>query len=101
VKLRWSERAVQDLLEIGRYIARDNRSAARTWVERLRKAARRVARHPRAGRIVPEYSRPDLREVLVRTYRIVYRIGDDGIEVVTVFEGHRLLPEDAVLDAEE
>jgi mRNA-degrading endonuclease RelE of RelBE toxin-antitoxin system len=27
--------------------------------------------------------------VFLRTYRIVYRIRDDAIEVLTVFEGHR------------
>jgi hypothetical protein len=29
--------------------------------------------------------------VVLRTYRIVYRIRDDAIEVLTVFEGHRRL----------
>jgi hypothetical protein len=27
----------------------------------------------------------------VRTYRIVYRVIEDGIVVLTVFEGHKLL----------
>ena len=34
----------------------------------------------------------DLREVFVRTYRIVYRIRADEVQVITVFEGHRLFP---------
>jgi len=45
----------------------------------------------------PEYAdRPEIREVLRRTYRIVYRVGDEGIEVLTIFEGHRLFPCGAV-----
>lgn len=32
-----------------------------------------------------------MREVFVRTYRIVYQIKDDAIFVLTVFEGSRLL----------
>lgn len=55
---------------------------------------------PNAGRIVPEVGRPDVREVLLRTYRIVYRVVDDGIVVLTLFEGHRLLGE-LDLDADE
>ena len=94
--LRWSRRAQHDLVEIGRYIARDNRLAARPWVERLRQRARQAADHPQLGRIVPEYSRPDLREVLLQNYRIVYRADDEGIVVITVFEGHRMFPDDAV-----
>ena len=92
MRLRWSRRAKQDLLQIGRYIAKDNRKAARRWVERLRQKARRAAEHPNIGRVVPEHSRPELREVLLRTYRIVYIVTNDSVVVLTVFEGHRLLP---------
>lgn len=48
---------------------------------------------PNTGRIVPEIGRSDVREVFLRTYRIVYRIVDRGIIVLTVFEGHRTLGE--------
>lgn len=46
---------------------------------------------PRTGRIVPEVGREELREVLLGSYRIIYRIATDGIIVLMVFEGHRLL----------
>lgn len=39
--------------------------------------------------MVPELNREDIREVLLRSYRIVYRVRPDGIVVLTVFEGHR------------
>ena len=41
-----------------------------------------------------------VREVFLRSYRIVFRVLDEEIHVVTVFEGHRLLPDDA-LDSED
>jgi toxin ParE1/3/4 len=93
MKLRWSLRAREDLRAVGRYIARDNPKAARAWVARLTAAARTAANLPRAGRIVPEIANPDYREVLLRSYRIVYRIERDGksIVVLMVFEGHKLL----------
>ena len=43
------------------------------------------------GRQVPEFGRKDLRELIVRNYRIVYHLTADRIEIVTVFEGHRLM----------
>lgn len=89
--LRWTERAVGDLLAIGEHIAADNPSAARSWVEKLRQRALKASKMPRTGRVVPEIGRDDVREVFQRTYRIVYRVVDDGIVVLTVFEGHRLL----------
>ncbi len=65
MKLRWTRRSRADLIEIGRYIARDKPGAARRWVERLRRHARAAAKQPRAGRQVPEVGRDNVREVLV------------------------------------
>ncbi len=92
MKLRWSARARADLVDIGRYIALDDRRAARRWVEKLRQRARQAADAPRSGRMVPELERDDLREVLEGNYRIVYQIGPSHIDVVMVIEGHRRLP---------
>ena len=89
--LRWTERAANDLIAIGAYIAADDPTVARAWVENLRQHAVKASKMPRTGRVVPEIARDDVREVFQRTYRIVYRVVDDGIVVLTVFEGHRLL----------
>ncbi len=97
MRLRWTKRARRDLVEIGRFIARDKPMAARRWVERLRQRARSAAELPQTGRKVPEVDRDDVREVLLRNYRIVYRIHGTEIRVLTVFESHRLLPRE-VLD---
>ena len=91
MKLRWADHARRDLLAIGRYIARDNPPAARRSVELLREGARQAAENPLAGRVVPELGRDDVREVFLRSYRIVYRVGEEAVDVLTVFEGHRLL----------
>ena len=92
MKLRWSDHARRDLLAIGRYIDRDKPQAARGWIEQLRERARQAAENPLAGRVVPELGRDDVREVFLRSYRIVYSVGEETVDVLTVFEGHRLLP---------
>ncbi len=101
MKLLWTDRARRDLLEIGRHIARDNPRAARAWVERLRERARKAAESPLAGRVVPERADLEVREVFVRTYRIVYRTFENAIHVLTVFEGHRLFPDNALSDSKD
>ena len=90
-RLRWTLRARADLVAIGRYVARDDARAARRWLEKLRSKAREAAA-PRAGRRVPEVERDDVREMIVGSYRIVYRVERTGISVLTVFEGHRSFP---------
>jgi len=98
MKLLWTDRARKDLIQIGRYIAKDNPQAARRWVELIRQAARRTSRMPLAGRVVPEFNDENIREVFLKTYRIVYHIKKKEIHVLTVFEGHRLLKENEPVD---
>lgn len=76
--IRWTERALADLIAIGEYIAADKPDAARRWVERLRHQASVAAELPLAGRRVPEIERDDVRETFLRSYRIVYRVEADA-----------------------
>ena len=96
MKLRWTRRARRDLVDIARYIGRDKPEAARRWVARLRQCARAVAELPESGRRVPETAREDVREVLVRSYRIVYLIDAETVWILTLFEGHRLFPREVI-----
>lgn len=95
VSIEWTERAVADLRAIDDYIAADDPVTAERWVGRLIARAEGAARLPMAGRVVPEKGRLDIREVFLRTYRIVYRVREGSILVLTVFEGHRLFPPSA------
>lgn len=83
--------ALADLEEIADFIARDDPKAAENWVERLVQIADRAAALPRAGRVVPELGDENIREVLLRSYRIIYRVRRSGIVVLTVIEGRRRL----------
>ena len=89
----WSERARIDLLEIGDFIARDKPQAAETWFGKVFNAIERTAVFPASGRIVPEFGRSDIREVILDNYRIVYQLGETSIIILTVFESHRSLGE--------
>lgn len=40
---------------------------------------------------MPEISNPDIREIITKNYRIVYKIRPNSIAILTVFEGHKLL----------
>ena len=93
-RVLWTDRALADLEAIADYIARDDPVAAAGWIDQLLDSAVKAARVPLAGRRVPEIGRDDVREVFRRSYRVVYRVGPDRIEVLTFFEGHNLFPED-------
>jgi plasmid stabilization system protein ParE len=91
VEIVWTARARRDLIEIGDFIARDKPGAASSWVRLLIDAVENAARMPFAGRVVPELGQPDVREVIRRNYRIVYRARERQIVMLTVFDGRRLM----------
>ncbi len=95
MSVRFSDEALSKLRAIHAYIAQHSPVNADAMVDRLTRRAQRTADHPRIGRRVPEYRDDDLREVLERPYRIIYRIRSrDEIEVITVMHYRQLLPED-------
>ena len=88
MKVAWSEPAVADLVAIHDYIARDSPRYAQRFVERLIAAAEPLESFPQLGRIVPEGDGRH-RELLVRSYRIIYRVEGQEILIVTVVHGSR------------
>jgi plasmid stabilization system protein ParE len=42
--------------------------------------------------VVPEYGAPDIREVIERPYRIIYRIREEHIDVLAVVHSAQVLP---------
>jgi toxin ParE1/3/4 len=85
----WTLEALDRLIEIEDYIARDNPGRATRFIELLIGRGFSLTNNPLRGRIVPEFSDPRIRELLIRDYRLVYRSAPNRIEILTVFEGHR------------
>src|SRR5262249_41070837 len=60
------------------YIARDTPSYAELFARWIFQATDRLAAFPRLGRVVPEIGRDDIREVIVQSYRVTYRLLPDS-----------------------
>jgi plasmid stabilization system protein ParE len=43
---------------------------------------------------VPEYASDEIRELIEKPYRIIYRIKEDQIDVLSVIHGSRLFPDE-------
>ena len=92
-KVRWTPQAADDLQAIFDFIARDSPHYARLTVEGILGAIDHLERFPQLGRRVPESTRDDLRELIKRPYRIVYRMGE-VITILTIVHGARQFPTD-------
>jgi len=89
--VRWTERAKGDLQEVYNFIARDSPRAADALVERIARAADRLAAFPESGRTMPEFPTLPYREVIVGNYRVLYRIERECVWIAAVVHGRRLL----------
>lgn len=73
-KVILSPRAIQDLQEIVRYTAWDSPKDAEQFGNRLIDERQSLSSLPERGRVVPEFKNPEIRELILKSYRIVYRV---------------------------
>ena len=92
MKVFWTEHALACLTEIEDFIAQDDPVAAVQLIEKLIARTDILQEHPQAGRRVPEVPKSAFRELVELNYRVVYRIQEGTVEILTVFEAHRLYP---------
>jgi toxin ParE1/3/4 len=88
-QVRWSLTAGNDLQGIEDFIARDSVLHAITFVDRIVESAETLLKSPQVGRMVPEFTRSDLRELIFRGYRIVYLVQNDEVFILRVVHGSR------------
>jgi addiction module RelE/StbE family toxin len=72
-----SPKAVRDLEAIVRYIALNNPEAARKVGQNLLDKTKELSQFPFKGQKVPEFNSPEIRQVILKPYRIVYRVQED------------------------
>jgi addiction module RelE/StbE family toxin len=94
-KIIWSEIAREDLQGIVRFISKDNPQAAETFGFLLISKVDPLMDFPRLGRVVPETGEENIRELVSRPYRIIYRVIEEKqtIAIVRVWHGARGEPQ--------
>ncbi len=90
----WTSRARDRLRSIREFISEDSPQVAKNVIARLIHRSEQLALPSHLGRKVPEYQFDEIREVLERPYRIIYRISSNRIDVLTVMHYRQLLPQD-------
>jgi len=94
VRVVWTEHAYSQLDEAMAFIARDRPETAIAWLERILDKGASLAEFPDRGRVVPETSRQDVRELVISPYRLVYRRDPDMVTITMVVHGRRRLDEE-------
>ena len=90
-----SPSARADLRDIVRYISLDAPDRALRFGQFLVSHTRRLAQFPELGRVVPEFHDSLIREIIVRSYRVVYRLDHSArlVEVIRFWHAARGIPD--------
>ena len=90
-ELTWSDRSENDLEAIYHNVSHDSVRAAAHLIEQIAGAAGRLSEFPLSGRMVPEFNRADIREIIVGNFRVVHVVSGDSVGVALVHHGARRL----------
>jgi plasmid stabilization system protein ParE len=98
--VKWAAIAEKDLKQIIGYIAVDSPLNALQILKKIKQKASNLYNLPERGRIVPELQDQGIhiyRELIVYPWRIIYRITDTTVYVLSVIDARRNV-EDILLD---
>lgn len=85
----WAESAINDLAEIGEFIAQDSPIFAEILTLAILEAGESLGASPHRGRVIPEINEPSSREIFYKSYRIMYDVVGDVVEITAIIHGAR------------
>jgi plasmid stabilization system protein ParE len=99
LRILWSPLAIERAYEEARYIAQDKPHAALEWLDRLFDSTDRLEKFPLSGRVVAEIGLPEYREIIYKSHRVIYRVDQSAVAILTVRRSSQLLEPTEVLNA--
>jgi plasmid stabilization system protein ParE len=94
-KVIFGPRARTDLRDVVRYIALGSGSSdvAERFGKMLLERALSLSKLPERGRVVPELELAEVREIIFKSYRIVYRVSETSVQILRFWHAARGAPE--------
>ncbi len=80
----WSIPAKHDLKRIHDYIAEDSKHYALKVSQEFVVRSEALLDFPKMGRVVPEIGNPNIRELIIHSYRLIYEVSPNRIEIIAV-----------------
>lgn len=88
-KVKWTSVAWNDLEFLADFISKDSSYYAASFVQEIKMASRSLKTFAERGRVVPEFGRPDVRELFVGNYRLIYQVTQEIVSILALVHGSR------------
>lgn len=92
VELIWLKTADNDLIQIYNYIYEDSIYYAIKTVGNIVKLVDNLSYFPYIGRKIPEYNLENQRELIYKSYRIIYKIESNVVFIRRIWHSARKMP---------
>ena len=96
VKLNWHSFAKGDLIQIYNYIYIDSIYYAIKTINEITKTTDNLENFPYMGIKIPEFNEEDKRELIYKSYRIIYEIQLNKIIIHRIWHSARNLPKQLI-----
>ena len=96
VKINWSEKARIDLINIYNYIYYDSKYYASKTLIEIINSSDILKLFPNSGRKVPEFQSDNIRELIYKSYRIIYVFNSNIIKIHRIWHSARLLSKEII-----
>ena len=96
VKLNWHRFAKSDLIQIYNYIYEDSVYYAVKTVNEMVMTTDNLKNFQYMGRKVPEYNLNQFRELIYKSYRIIYEVQSNKIIIHRIWHSARVLPQQLI-----
>ena len=87
--VKWSKPAKENLKCIHEFIATDSKYYAKKVTNDIIDRTKELNDFPKMGRIVPEIKDTNIRELFIYSYRLIYEIRHNRIEILAIIHGKR------------
>lgn len=90
----FTDRFLDRVEEFSDHIALDNIPKAVTWAEEIFDRCRQLQTNPNSGRMVPEFKRPEIRELIHGNYRLIHEVKPSQVDMLTIWHTSQQLPDE-------
>ncbi len=99
VRINWARLAKDDLKNIADFISKDSKFYAERHIDKIRTRTQVLKKYPQAGKVVSEFWKENIRELVLGNYRIIYEIiSDSQISILTILHSAREMENQQLLN---
>lgn len=85
MKLKWTSKALSDLVRLYEFLSQKDKLAAARIVQALTKAPNILTNSPRLGEQLFEFAPREVRRILVRNYEMRYEVQESTIYILRLW----------------